>query len=73
MSAMVPFTKVSRASFSSGSPPTYSACTSARLLMLLTCTQSHEVICEQQGGQAVWEEDQLQPRSGGVEDAAAPV
>lgn len=47
-SAMVPLTNSSRASFCSGSPPTYSACTSARLLMLLTCTQSHEETCSRQ-------------------------
>lgn len=61
MSAMVPFTKSSRASFCSGSPPTYRACTSARLLMLLTCTQSHEVICEPQRGQTGRDEDQSLP------------
>lgn len=43
-STMLPFTKVSLASFFSGGPPTYRAWTSARLLMLLIFTQSQEPI-----------------------------
>lgn len=46
-SVMLPFTKVSLASFCSGGPPTYRAWTSARLLMLLIFTQSQEPICTQ--------------------------
>lgn len=43
-SVMVPLTNISRASFFRGSPPTYRAWTSARLLILLISTQSQEPI-----------------------------
>lgn len=43
-STMLPLTNVSLASFCRGGPPTYSEWTSAKLLMLLMFTQSHEPI-----------------------------